>query len=234
MHRSSPVAGLRREDGLWLALNAAGEIIARAPVAILANARDALSLPEAADLPLKRVRGQVSHVPASALAGLRCVVCREGYVAPQHDGLCALGASFDFDDDDPRPRLDGHIGNLTRLERLLPGTAAAIDPTALAGRVGFRTASPDRLPLIGALPAGVPTLSWRAPRLAEMPRLPGLYGLLGYGARGLVWAPLAAELLACQLEGEPLPLPGDLVDAVDPARFLLRGHLRRAKATPRA
>jgi tRNA 5-methylaminomethyl-2-thiouridine biosynthesis bifunctional protein len=230
-HFSKSVATLRRAEGLWHALAPSGEVIARAPVAILANARDALALPEASALPLRRVRGQVSHVPATAMAGLRCVVCREGYVAPGPDGLCALGASFDFDDDDPLPRLDGHVGNLTRLERLLPGSAGGIDPATLAGRVGFRTASPDRLPLIGALPAGVAALSWRAPKLSEMPRHSGLYGLLGYGARGLVWAPLAAELLASQLEGEPLPLPGDLVDAVDPARFALRAHRRRAGAT---
>jgi tRNA 5-methylaminomethyl-2-thiouridine biosynthesis bifunctional protein len=232
-HCSSPVAALRREDGQWLALDAGGKAIARAPVAILANARDALALPEASGLPLRRVRGQVSHVPAARLASLRCAVCREGYVTPDNDGICALGASFDFDDDDPLPRLDGHVDNLSRLVRLLPGAAKDIDPATLAGRVGFRTASPDRLPLIGALPCGLPPVTWRPPKLSEMPRHPGLYGLLGYGARGLVWAPLAAELLACQLEDEPLPLPRDLVDAVDPARFLLRAHLRRAGATAR-
>ena len=45
----------------------------------------------------------------------------------------------------------------------------------------------------------------------------------------MVWAPLAAELLASQLAGEPLPVEGDLVRAVDPARFHLRA-LRRGKA----
>jgi tRNA 5-methylaminomethyl-2-thiouridine biosynthesis bifunctional protein len=44
----------------------------------------------------------------------------------------------------------------------------------------------------------------------------------------MVWAPLAAELLACQLDGEPLPLERDLARAIDPARFHLRA-LRRGK-----
>jgi tRNA 5-methylaminomethyl-2-thiouridine biosynthesis bifunctional protein len=57
-----------------------------------------------------------------------------------------------------------------------------------------------------------------------VPRHPGLYGLLGYASRGLIWAPLAAELLAAQLEGEPLPLEMTLVDALDPARFVLRAR----------
>jgi tRNA 5-methylaminomethyl-2-thiouridine biosynthesis bifunctional protein len=52
--------------------------------------------------------------------------------------------------------------------------------------------------------------------------LPGLYGALGYASRGLTWAALGGELVASMIEGEPLPLEGDLCDAVDPGRFALR------------
>ena len=41
-------------------------------------------------------------------------------------------------------------------------------------------------------------------------------------AIGLVWAPLMAELLACEIAGEPLPVEGDLAASVDPARFVAR------------
>ncbi|HRM70752.1 MAG TPA: bifunctional tRNA (5-methylaminomethyl-2-thiouridine)(34)-methyltransferase MnmD/FAD-dependent 5-carboxymethylaminomethyl-2-thiouridine(34) oxidoreductase MnmC, partial [Thauera phenylacetica] len=60
-----------------------------------------------------------------------------------------------------------------------------------------------------------------ARRLDELARQPGLYALSGYGARGLVWSALAAELLASALEGDPAPLECDLLEAVDPARFVL-------------
>ena len=53
-----------------------------------------------------------------------------------------------------------------------------------------------------------------------------LVEVAGYGARGMVWALLLAELLAAQLEEEPLPLERELVTALDPARFLFR-RLRR-------
>ena len=75
-------------------------------------------------------------------------------------------------------------------------------------------------PWIGALPA-VTCVDRNTP-LTDIPRQPGAYVLSGYGARGLVWSAIAAELFASQLEGEPLPLERDLCDAVDPARFLLR------------
>ncbi|MBS1138541.1 MAG: bifunctional tRNA (5-methylaminomethyl-2-thiouridine)(34)-methyltransferase MnmD/FAD-dependent, partial [Proteobacteria bacterium] len=108
---------------------------------------------------------------------------------------------------------------------MLPGYAEGIDPAALDGRVGLRAMLPDRLPMAGELPQLLPAASPGAAHLRDLRRWSGLYGLLGYGARGLVWAALAAELVASRLNGEPLPLPRDLVDALDPARFLLRGHL---------
>jgi len=52
--------------------------------------------------------------------------------------------------------------------------------------------------------------------------LPGLYGAFAYGSRGLTWAALGGEIIASLLEGEPPPLESDLLDAVDPGRFLLR------------
>jgi tRNA 5-methylaminomethyl-2-thiouridine biosynthesis bifunctional protein len=82
--------------------------------------------------------------------------------------------------------------------------------------------APDRLPLVGALPDYGASL--RMERLRDVPRHTGLHGLLGYASRGLIWAPLAAELLAAQLEGEPLPLESDLAAALDPARFLLKSR----------
>ncbi len=68
-----------------------------------------------------------------------------------------------------------------------------------------------------------------------MPRLPGLYVINGFGARGIVWSALAGELLACLITGAPLPLADDLVSAVDPGRFLLQGRNKRVrnKARPR-
>jgi tRNA 5-methylaminomethyl-2-thiouridine biosynthesis bifunctional protein len=42
------------------------------------------------------------------------------------------------------------------------------------------------------------------------------------GSRGLIWAPLAAQMLCAWVEATPAPLEADLVDALDPARWLVR------------
>ena len=127
-------------------------------------------------------------------------------------------------DADTALRLADHQENLARLNLSLPGFASGVDPSTLGGKVGFRPMSPDRLPILGAVPAHAEVSAKH--RLPSLPRLPGLWCAQGYGARGIVWSALMADLLLSRLEGEPLPLETDLIDAVDPGRFLL------GRATP--
>ena len=206
-------------DG-WTAFDAAGMPIARAPVAILANGIGIRAMPQAAALPVVSARGQVTHLPATTGSAPNVVVCRLGYVSPAIDGLRCAGATFAVDDHETNLRAADHRENLAKLDFILPGYGADLNGAALSGRVGFRPASPDRLPMVGALPSVTQTP--RGTPLADIPRYSGLYALSGFGARGLVWASVVAELLASQLSGEPLPLERDLVDALDPARYLLR------------
>lgn len=150
-------------------------------------------------LPLRHVRGQLSAAAAAAepAGALRAIVCREGYVTPAIDGRHIVGATFQRDDADLAPRDADDEANRWRLARLLPGWEAR---ELHAARVSVRSATPDRLPLVGAL-------------------APGLYASLGHGSRGLTCAPLCGEMLASMVCGEPLPLPRDLVRRLDPLRF---------------
>jgi tRNA 5-methylaminomethyl-2-thiouridine biosynthesis bifunctional protein len=92
------------------------------------------------------------------------------------------------------------------------------DHSQLHGKVGLRPVVPDRLPLVGQVPGRQSTERSSLSRAARA-RVPGLYVNSGYGARGILLATLAAELLASQIAGEPLPLPKDLVRAIDPMRY---------------
>jgi tRNA 5-methylaminomethyl-2-thiouridine biosynthesis bifunctional protein len=191
-------------------------------VLIVANGTNATLFPQTQDLPLSAIRGQVSHLPASAMPAIPLVLCGDGYLTRPVQGICCVGASYDFDDD-PLLRQDSHDANLARLAQILPQTGG-VGTTPLAGRVGFRCAAPDRLPLVGALPD--PAARIAGSRLRDVQRLPDMHGLLGYGSRGLIWAAFCAELLASQLEGEPLPVENTLAAALDPARFALKSHRR--------
>jgi tRNA 5-methylaminomethyl-2-thiouridine biosynthesis bifunctional protein len=214
--------------GEWRVIDASGAVIAQARTVILANGAGAAELAQSAFLPLARVRGQVTHLAEdnrgltaeTALAEPGLVLCREAYVTPAAGGVRSVGATYD-DDADPHLRASSQQENLARLRSMLDDPAIG-QGAPLLGRVGFRSVAPDRLPLVGALPD--PACVLGAERLRELPRQAGMYALLGYASRGLTWAPLAAELLAASLEGEPLPLETGLVAALDPGRFRLRGR----------
>jgi tRNA 5-methylaminomethyl-2-thiouridine biosynthesis bifunctional protein len=219
---------LERSGDEWLARAADGTTVAQAPTVVLASGAGARSLAQSRALPLAALRGQVSHLDSSKLPALPLVLCREAYLTPAAGGIACAGATYDLDAD-PQLRLSSHEENIERLRGLVSDPLAAAG-APLAGRVGFRCVAPDRLPLVGRLPDFAAAGSTE--RLRDVPRHPGLHALLGYASRGLIWAPLAAELLAAQLEGEPLPLETSLVDALDPARFVLRARrTSRAPAT---
>lgn len=227
-HYHCQVAHIGRRRELWHAFDHSGQTLATAPVLILANATAARRFAPASHLPLRAARGQVSHLPATQGSAPEVVVCRLGYVTPAIDGVRCAGATFAVDDEESAPRFTDHAENLAKLDAILPGYGSQIDPAGLGGRVGFRPLSPDRLPMIGALGDADAVAPDRPGHpLAALPRLPGLYVINGFGARGIVWSALAGELLACLITGEPPPLPDDLVGAVDPARFLLRKRCER-------
>ena len=247
----APVSRIQRHaNGLWQALDASGQVLAEAPTMVVAAANHTpvllSTLPDhqAVDVPpLSAVRGQVSVVPAGSGQTLpNLPVAGGGYALTLPNGRLLCGATTQHHDPVADVRDADHRHNLRQAARLgaWPGPTAqaeAVDaplPAGLSGRVGWRATTPDRLPLVGALP-------WSAERLAAAPHgrmeqvrlLPrerqaqgGLFVLSGLGSRGLTWSVLAADLLAHWVTGSPCPVEADLRDAMDPARFQARSHAR--------
>lgn len=227
-HFAQEALSLEHGEAGWRVLAKTGQTLAQADTVILASGAEARRFGQSQHLPIRRIRGQVSHIAEGRLPSLPMALTREGYATPALDGWHCAGASYELEED-PALSPASSASNLVRLDQMLPGSSQAMDAASLDGRVGLRAVAPDRLPLAGALPDPAPQLDPHRSRLTDVPRLPGLYGLLGLGSRGLVWHALAAELIAAQIHGDPLPLEIDLIDAIDPARFLLRAQ-RRGKA----
>jgi tRNA 5-methylaminomethyl-2-thiouridine biosynthesis bifunctional protein len=202
-------------------------VAASAPVLIVAAALASPALLGLAHAEVRPVRGRISLLRAQDLATLRAGLAGDGYVVRGADGTVGVGASYEF-----APADGGcgqiaveqvHRGNLQRLDRLL-AEPVPVEPNGVFD--GVRCVARDRLPLAGAVAAEAAATqratALRGAHLADLPRRPGLYAAFALGSRGLTLAPLAAELIAAQLEGEPWPIERDLAAAVDPARFLLR------------
>jgi tRNA 5-methylaminomethyl-2-thiouridine biosynthesis bifunctional protein len=224
---------LHWNTGSWEARTGA-QTHARAPCAVVATGTGPAPLELLDWLPLQSIRGQTTHLPTTrALGELRAGLCHKGYIAPARRGIHCIGASFHLRDQDPALRARDHVGNLAKLAAAVPAwkdTLEALDPATLAGRVGFRCASPDYLPLAGPVPDKPAFLrdfaflrkNARRTTATTGPYMPGLYLNTAHGSRGLTSAPLAAELLASQICGEPPPLSRELCRALAPARFLIR------------
>ena len=214
------VQHIARDGENWRLFDATGQRITEAPLLVLANASDALRLGGLPPYWLARQRGQLSWSAQATAIALRLPVASGGYVLTLRDGRVLFGATNQADDD-PTLRDSDHADNRAKLA-LLIGADALHDTTALQGRVGWRAATPDRLPLVGQAPdlkAPGPSRA-DAPRL--MPRQAGLWLHSGLGSRGLTTATLCAELIAAQVSGSPWPLEADLTDAIDPARWPAR------------
>ena len=211
---------LERVKNGWQVFDAAGALLAEAPHVIMASGVAAPGFKQFRWLPQSSARGQVSHLDSTRTPPLEVVVTKLGYIMPAIDGIQLLGATHLEGDPEPAVREADHRDNLARLRMILPNFAKAVDASELTGRVGFRPMSPDRLPIVGRVPDSLAATS--NTRLHNIPRQPGLWCVQGYGARGIVWSALMADLLVSQIEGEPLPLERDLADALDPGRFLIK------------
>lgn len=231
------VTSLRHAGGRWQIADSGARVVAEADAVVLANALDMKRLTAAAALPLVGRRGQVTLAPTTPrAAALRTVLLYGGFLTPAHHGVHAIGATFDHlavEQSHVEVRAEDHVRNFESLTAVAPGL---FEPSPdLGGFAGVRCTSPDHLPMVGPLPErdvymgdfadlrhGHPWARYPNARYQH-----GLYVLTALGARGVVAAPLAAELLACQVTGDPWPLERDIVTALHPARFLVRELKRR-------
>ena len=218
----SPVTGHAR----WAVLGGQGQRLAGADLVVVAAGYDTLALLAAAGappLPLNPLRGQVAWglmpdtrgdgstqaLPPFPVNGLGSLIC-----GVEINGAPAwiTGSTFERGNSLAQIRAEDAEVNHTRLQTLLPGAGAALQPQFDAGAVqawaAVRCTVPDRLPVVGAV---------------DPQQLPGLLCCTAMGARGLTLAVLCGELLVAQLHGEPLPLPRKLTVMLAPQRWVDTG-----------
>lgn len=206
---------------------------------IIATAYDALTIEQSQYLPLKKVRGQVTHYPVNnVLAPLKTAVCGKGYIAPAKQEYC-LGASFNLGVTSTQLNADDHLSNL---HNAIQQTPDLIDNdilnngqhAQLNGRAEFRCVTPDYLPVVG----GIPITSDIQKQFSALKKdatttihtagsyHPHLYVNVGHGSRGLAYTPLCSEILASLINGCPPPISQALLQKLSPTRFTIRDIIR--------
>jgi len=195
---------LERDGSVWRLH--CGDDIHEAQVVCLAAGHASADL--APTLRLQPIRGQASWATGLSLDE---AVAFGGYAIPTKDGVL-FGATHDRDVTDDAVRDEDNARNLALIGQRLPQLAKSLAGRPLEARASIRAASPDRLPLAGAVPG------------AE-----GLFVLSGMGSRGFGAAPLLAEHVAALATGAPSPLMEELAVLVEPGRFIVRDNRRRGR-----
>ncbi|PIE24523.1 MAG: bifunctional tRNA (5-methylaminomethyl-2-thiouridine)(34)-methyltransferase MnmD/FAD-dependent 5-carboxymethylaminomethyl-2-thiouridine(34) oxidoreductase MnmC [Neptuniibacter caesariensis] len=225
------------EEWILTDVNSTGH---KASHVVICNAEFANQFAQTSHLPLKPIRGQVSTSRTDAFAGaLDTVVCGEGYIAPAKDNQLCFGATFDLKGRERNITVEDHQKNLTNLALILPDIHEYISSAKggmLQGRTAFRCSTPDYMPIVGPVPefcSFIETFGklrkdrkWLF-RETSAKHHTNLYINTGHGSKGLITCPISAELIASMICAEPLPLPKNLVDIVNPARFIIKNLIKQ-------
>lgn len=124
---------------------------------------------------------------------------------PTADGAAwYTGATFERNAISKAVSAQGHAENEKRLGELLPMAQQQLathwaDASQLRAWTGARCASVNRLPKVGLL---------------DEAQFPGLYLLTAMGSRGLTQSLLCAEVLACQMNHQAVPVSDSLMQAM--------------------
>ncbi|WP_291199880.1 FAD-dependent 5-carboxymethylaminomethyl-2-thiouridine(34) oxidoreductase MnmC [Hyphomonas sp.] len=199
---------------------------------VLANGMQAAAL--SPGLPLEARLGQVDFVDTSAMVTPTALVSGSYALALGTHRL--WGATFEPSGADfaPGGTPDARAENRAGVARLSPYWVREALDGEIRSRASLRATTPDRLPLIGAVPDHAAALETFAPMKkgrsvdADAPLMEGVYVAGGFGARGFTWAPWAAEILAARLAGSPPPASLPALRAVSPMRFVFR-TLKRSR-----
>lgn len=228
------VAKLEKADSHWLVLDHKKNILAQGKHVVLATAHQCQALLDTVEcpsyaandkrpyLPATGLRGQVTwgtmaklpphfqqRLPSFPVNGHGSYIGHLQLAHCNSDEACwIVGASFQRNDFDLNTRHADLQSNIQQWAELMPALAAEIqqgvDLTQTQSWASLRSALPDRLPAVGAF---------------QHPHFTGLQVCTGMGARGISWSVLCGELLAAQLNHEPLPMAASLAKLMSASRF---------------
>lgn len=226
------VGSIEVVEGVWRLYDKKHALITQSDNVVIANASAASLYTQTSFLHLRSARGQISVISSTANSQkLSCAICHDGYILPESNGTHVIGASFIAGDDGAERRSEDDIENISRLQKALPDLFAG-ELSTINSRASVRATTPDRLPLVGPvadevffsenyhdLHKGRPAEKYVSARYLD-----GLYVNTGHGARGLTSAFLAAEVIASQLNDEPLAVSDSVWQALSPSRFTIRQY----------
>ena len=162
-------------------------------------------------LPLKAIRGQSTFVESTTLSSqLKCNLHYGGYLSACVEGQHAVGATFQRWLDHCDVLEEDHVMNIGRIKEFVPSLGNE-EFKIQSGWAGLRTASQDRIPIVGKLLETKNIYTSTAF---------GSYGILGT----LTAAHYMADMLRFNTYQEAVCLPKRTQYALSPQHYVDRAH----------
>jgi glycine oxidase len=174
----TPVSALLGSEGRCTGVRTAGGLAIPAGAVIVAAGAWSGPLASAAgiELPVEPWRGQMLTFDTPAPLLRHMVFCGELVLVPRPHGPLVVGTTLEHVGFNTRVTLSGLHQILARASRIAPGLG---DLPLARTWAGLRPGSPDQLPYLGPIPG------WE-----------GLYTATGHGRKGIILAPITADLMA--------------------------------------
>lgn len=216
---------IKKQASHWSVLLTNEEAL-EADIVVICSANDIHQFTQCQHMPITPVRGQVNFFKANRISeSMKTILCSDHYLSPAIDGFHSIGTSYGPNDLNPAISDQDTLANMHALQQLCPAIFDSIDKNNVTGRVAWRCATKDYLPLAGPVINEL-ALRQSPPRYndssSNLPWLSGLYVNAGHGSKGLITAPLSGELIANHVTNEPFVIDPAIVSRLNPSRFLLK------------
>ncbi len=233
---STTLTSLKWENSCWKILLSNNKVL-ESEIVIFANSFETQNFVEVL-LDVKKVRGQILYFPSKKFSTqLKNVILHEdGYIIPDVNGFHIVGATFDPTDPSEILKKEHNIYLLQKLKNIFPEINPE-DGLNLEGRVSFRAMSKDHLPIVGA----VPNLQAFQNEYSDLWKSniykdyrdgqyePGLFVSTAHGSRGILNSYLAANVISSMITGGPLTIHSELLEKINPSRFLIQSFTKYRK-----
>ena len=145
---------------------------------------------------INSMKGSIIGIKCNELSGIQHPINHSGYVLPQVNGITWLGSSYEK---------TKHLMSSEEIQESILSRASEVFKNIGSSKdiiewSGIRSTLPDRMPLAGAMDNNV-------------------FVIGGLASRGLSFAPLLAEIIACEISGLSSPVSKKILASLSPNRF---------------
>jgi len=224
IHCNTNSLQLAQNNNQWQVL--AGKDAFEADMVVICNANDVRQFAQCACVEITPVRGQLNTFKQTQESiAIQTMICSDHYLSPAVDGWHVIGTTYAPNDTDATVREVDTRENMNALHVISAKIHQSIDMQTLNGRVAWRSQTRDYMPLAGQM-IDAEKLRAKPPRYnaqpADLPWLNGLFVNAGHGSKGMITAPICAELIADLSTNSLLKMSAELASKLNPTRFLLR------------